>query len=434
MVDDLAEAGAGFLSRDPRLASLAPDGMFSPDEVLRLTGDKALADEWASRVDGAISRGESRAKDVFGDFSNEKWWERGLGMAVPFSSWGLRAYPRTIGMLAEHPGITYALLAWVKRDAERAKEEGRPGYQVGNVTLNKDTPVLGKLLGGLTAGKEGDLRVNLLGALTPFSGEAFSTDDEEVDPESSPMAQIYQRGKGALGKTGFSFNPFIVGMAYALNWDYLRPGALSRTSGIEQSMPGPEVPSFMQGPLDFVRERNGGNISQVTPAERRLGQNVYDETGYALNSPQNQEIAATSNIPGDPRMAQAEADAGQMGLAKNLVSLVSPISMTAETDTAKYARQSADYQRENPAPTTDPATMLAIRKANPLLAILLEERDRTMGGEGAQINRGVDQESRAFAALEAWEKEHAGMKYFQPSLYQVQKAQLREALGIPPER
>ena len=80
---------------------------------------------------------------MFGDFSDEKWWERGLGMAVPFASWGLRAYPRTIGMLAEHPGITYALLAWVKRDAERAKEEGRPGYQVGNVTLNSDTPVLG---------------------------------------------------------------------------------------------------------------------------------------------------------------------------------------------------------------------------------------------------------------------------------------------------
>jgi len=438
MVDDLAEAGTGFINRDPRLARLPADGMFSPDEVLNLTGSQNLADEWAGQVDGAIANGEKRAKEVFGDFSNERWWERGLGMAVPFASWGLRAYPRTIGMLAEHPGITYALLAWTKRDAERAKAEGRPGYQVGNVTLNKDTPALGKILGGMTAGKEGDLRVNLLGALSPFSGEAFAAPDDEGEDQTT-----YQKIKGQVAKTGFSFNPFIVGLAYALNWDYMRPGALSRTAGIEQSMPGPEIPSFMQGPLDFIRGANGGNVSQVTPEERRLGQNVYDETGYALNSPQNAGIAASSNLPGDARMEQAKKDVGQGGLVKNLVSLLSPVSMTAETDTARFARQSAGYQRQEeaqraeaglPSMRTDPATMTSIRQANPLLAILLEERDRAQGGEAAQINRGVDKESRAFAALEAWEREHAALQYFQPSVYRTQKAQLRQALGIPPER
>lgn len=429
MVDDLAQAGQAFIARDPALARLSADGLFSADEVLNLTGDQALADEWGRVIETAITRGEQRAKDVFGDFSNERWWETLLGRVVPFASWALRAYPRTIAMLAEHPGVTLALLATIERDSERAKEEGRPGYQVGTTKLGADTPVIGKLLGGLTAGAQGDLRVNFLSALTPFSGELFAGDDtggEELTP--------YQKVKEGVQKTGFSFNPFIVGLAYALDWDYIRPGALSRTSGIEQAQAGPEIPSFAQGPLDFVRERMGGNVSQTTPAERRLAQNVYDETGYALSSPHNQAIAAASVLEGDPRMAEAERQTGQGGLVRNLASLVLPATVSAETDTAAYARRSADYARANPAPQVDPGLMMALRQQNPLLAIMLGDQQRSMVGEGALINRGADRESRAYAALDAWEEAHAVERYFMPQYYFAQRSQLREMLGLPREQ
>ena len=177
---------------------------------------------------------------------------------VPFASWAIRAYPRTIAMMAEHPGITLAILAAVERDSQRAKEEGRPGYQVGSLKFDSQTPVLGKLLGGMLAGGQGDLRVNILGALSPFSGELFAGADDSAE-EQTP----YQKVKGLVGKTGFSFNPFLVGLAYALDWDYIRPGAMSRTAGIEQA-----IGSMCQTPF-------GGYLQGVAP---KVG-DLFDE-GY----------------------------------------------------------------------------------------------------------------------------------------------------------
>lgn len=429
MVDDLAQAAQQFTKLDPSLSRLSPDGLFSADEVFNLTGDRSLADQWGAVVDEAIARGEARAKEVFGDFSNEQWWERGLSSVVPFASWAIRAYPRTIAMMAEHPGITLAILAAVERDSQRAKEEGRPGYQVGSLKFDSQTPVLGKLLGGMLAGGQGDLRVNILGALSPFSGELFAGADDSAE-EQTP----YQKAKGLVGKTGFSFNPFLVGLAYALDWDYIRPGAMSRTAGIEQAMAGPEIPSAMQGPLDFVRERMGGSVSKTSPTERRWAQNLYDETGYAAGAPQNAAIAAASVLPGDPRMALAERQTGQGGLVRNLASLILPATVSAETDTAAYARRSADYARENPPVQVDPAIMESLKANNPLAAILLQDTQRNMVGEGALINRDADQTSRAYAALQAWSDENANMRYFMPAYYWEKEGELRKLLGLPPRK
>jgi len=429
MVDDLAQAAERFTRIDPALSRLSPDGLFSADEVFNLTGDRSLADQWGAVVDEAIARGEARAKEVFGDFSNEQWWERGLSSVVPFASWAIRAYPRTIAMMAEHPGITLAILAAVERDSQRAKEEGRPGYQVGSLKFDSQTPVLGKLLGGMLAGGQGDLRVNILGALSPFSGELFAGADDSAE-EQTP----YQKVKGLVGKTGFSFNPFLVGLAYALDWDYIRPGAMSRTAGIEQAIAGPEIPSAMQGPLDFVRERMGGSVSKTSPTERRWAQNLYDETGYAAGAPQNAAIAAASVLPGDPRMALAERQTGQGGLVRNLASLILPATVSAETDTAAYARRSADYARENPPVQVDPAIMESLKTVNPLAAILLQDTQRNMVGEGALINRDADQTSRAYAALQAWSDENANMRYFMPAYYWEKEGELRKLLGLPPRK
>ena len=429
MVDDLAQAAERFTRIDPALSRLSPDGLFSADEVFNLTGDRSLADRWGAVVDAAIARGEARAKEVFGDFSNEQWWERVLSSVVPFASWAIRAYPRTIAMMAEHPGITLAILAAVERDSQRAKEEGRPGYQVGSLKFDSQTPVLGKLLGGMLAGGQGDLRVNILGALSPFSGELFAGADDSAE-EQTP----YQKAKGLVGKTGFSFNPFLVGLAYALDWDYIRPGAMSRTAGIEQAMAGPEIPSAMQGPLDFVREKMGGSVSKTSPTERRWAQNLYDETGYAAGAPQNAAIAAASVLPGDPRMALAERQTGQGGLVRNLASLILPATVSAETDTAAYARRSADYARENPPVQVDPAIMESLKAVNPLAAILLQDTQRNMVGEGALINRDADQTSRAYAALQAWSDENANMRYFMPAYYWEKEAELRKLLGLPPRK
>ena len=429
MVDDLAQAAQQFTKLDPSLSRLSPDGLFSADEVFNLTGDRSLADQWGAVVDAAIARGEARAKEVFGDFSNEQWWERGLSSVVPFASWAIRAYPRTIAMMAEHPGITLAILAAVERNSQRAKEEGRPGYQVGSLKFDSQTLVLGKLLGGMLAGGQGDLRVNILGALSPFSGELFAGADDSAE-EQTP----YQKAKGLVGKTGFSFNPFLVGLAYALDWDYIRPGAMSRTAGIEQAIAGPEIPSVMQGPLDFVRERMGGSVSKTSPAERRWAQNLYDETGYAAGAPQNAAIAAASVLPGDPRMALAERQTGQGGLVRNLASLILPATVSAETDTAAYARRSADYARENPPVQVDPAIMESLKTVNPLAAILLQDTQRNMVGEGALINRDADQTSRAYAALQAWSDENANMRYFMPAYYWEKEGELRKLLGLPPRQ
>ena len=199
-------------------------------------------------------------------------------------------------------------------------------------------------------------------------------------------------------------------------------------------MAGPEIPSAMQGPLDFVRERMGGSVSKTSPAERRWAQNLYDETGYAAGAPQNAAIAAASVLPGDPRMALAERQTGQGGLVRNLASLILPATVSAETDTAAYARRSADYARENPPVQVDPAIMESLKANNPLAAILLQDTQRNMVGEGALINRDADQTSRAYAALQAWSDENANMRYFMPAYYWEKEGELRKLLGLPPRK
>ena len=395
------DVGTGFTAADVERrvsADLLGRGLAPPIAKQQAA---ALAKEWDQTVDTAISLGEERAKDIFGDFEKRGVLEKGIGTVVPFVSWALRAYPRTAKMMADHPGITLALLTGLYNSAEGNDQEGIPNYMVGSVPIPTTAPIIGGIAQALLGGQPGEARANLLGALSPVSGQAFA--DEDLPPD----ANLYQRATSMLGRAGFSFNPIIQGAAYAMNKDFRKPGALSRTATAETVMPGPELPSLAQGPLNFLREAAGGTAQNASPHDRKVAELYYQATGFPISDPSNMQdpdrraLLISTLDPESPIRQQADKEMRTSGLTKQALSLASPVTISPLSDQSRAVNQARALQATLPPAVYSPQAIAAVNQSHSMRsmieAYLMQQMNAGTQGDlppELLINRGAAPEDR----------------------------------------
>ena len=455
---DAAEQAArlfesSVLQKTNRVLSLPADGMFSPQDVRKALVNvppgtaESLVREWESYTRAINATGEEAAKQAFGDFTKfnkdtatrgEKIFhgaETGLRAVVPFSSWYIRALPIAAEIASHHPAFTLATLGLLVDQSRQLKEEGKPGYMVGTVPFDSDTPVIGKFADVLTGGRGGTGRVNVLNGILPFAGQALGSDELGDD------ATLYQKVESWAGRAGFSFNPIVQGVMYAVGQDWQRPGAMSRTANLEQAMPGPTGRSFLQGPLDFVRKAGGNSVSTTTPVDRRIAQIVYEQTGLPINAKENAALAAATLNPEHPITKQAAREIAQGNVAKNLTSLTVPVQVSASTDFDQQIQAARAKSKEagtdqivKKTPEQEAADAV-FQKAYPLQYAIAQGQQGNTGvpvDPLTQVYRGADTKGRAYQALAAWEAENEGLKYFAPSYYGAYKQELMQQLGLSP--
>jgi hypothetical protein len=276
-------AAHDFVARHGAAGALDPAAGFSAADVGQALGQQAQ-DEWAQQVEKVTHLAEQRALDIHGDFTRKaagepkSWGDRAANLfntAVPFSSWALKAYPRTAAMMLDHPGVSLAIMLLTMGQAEKAQREGKAGL-VGGVPIDADTPLVGGIARKMLGNFPGQAYVNLLGSLTPVSTSALLSSDQPVN------ANLYQRAGEALDRAGFSFSPLIQAAVYGMNKDFQRPAPLSRTAGLEMALPGPDMPSLALGPLNTARVAAGGSAQHTTTEDRKLAELFYLSTGHQI--------------------------------------------------------------------------------------------------------------------------------------------------------
>jgi hypothetical protein len=426
-------AAQDFVTRNNFGGYLDPAKGFDRADVLALAGPK-LANEWQALSDRAIKLGEDRAQDIFGNFEKRLPGEQGLGRVVPFVSWALRAYPRTAQMMLDHPGISIALTVLMLDQGEQAKEQGLPGYLAGTVPVSEDTPLVGGVATALNGGRQGLMRANLLGALSPVGGQMFA-EPEDLPPD----ANLYQRGVSALGRTGFSPNPLITALAAATNKDYRQPGALSRTGAVEEALPGPQVPSLLHGAINVARKAAGGNEFHTTGLDRALAGLYFQATGHPIGDPGNmgdpqraQLLADTTN-PDSEIYKAAQRQALISGAAKTATSLTSPVTLSGQTDQQLAAQAARAEVAGRPAAVYDPQQIaqmdkLGIRGA--IDAFLMEQANRGTQADlppELLVNRGASGDARLAALAQGPPSLWSGNSYYQAT---VGQDILRQLLGL----
>jgi hypothetical protein len=410
-------------------------GLFTAADVDALV--PGLGPAWDKNVDTVIARAEARAKDILGDYNKKLKGEGLISSVFPFTSYALRAYPRTGKMMLHHPGISLAIMLLMAKGANYAEQQGLPGYLGGTVPIDTDTPVAGGVVRAMAGGQDATGYANPLALLSPVGG-AFIAGEEM--PED---ANLYQKADAAAGRLGFSFNPLIMAGAVATNKDYRLPSAPSRTAAIEQALPGPELPSLTQGPINFLREQAGGSALETTSLDRRIAQVFYEATGKALNDPAVQRdprlaaLAASTLDPASPLVQEARSRELQSGLARTTVGMVSPVSVSARTDIQRVQDVARQQARALPPAAYDPAEIRQARQSRSL-ADQVEAMRMAAANRGTQvtpppeagITSGVSRKARAYATLEAWQRQNRNLKYWAPNVYAEQEQQLREQLGI----
>jgi hypothetical protein len=431
----LKVAATDFTDRHGLAGGLPADGLFAPADVTALAG-QAAGDEWQALSDRVVALGEQRAKDILGDFAERGKLETVAGKGIPFIGWAVRAYPRTAKMMLDHPGVSLALTMLMFNAAEGDKREGVPGYQVGNIAVSQDTPLIGGIAKALTGGQPGEMRLNLLSGLSPIGGSMLAEDDLPED------ANLYQQAKAAVGRVGFAPSPVIQAIMYGLNKDFQKPGALSRTAGLETVLPGPEVPSIAAGPLNKLREAAGGSAQTSTPHDRKLAEVYYRLTGHVISDPSNMQdperralLLDTLNPESEIRK-QADREMAIQGTTKSLLSLGSPLTATPRTDIQAQQQQTRqDQQALSPAKYT-PQQIAAMAKSRGLNAqieayLMGKANQGTQGDvpEILQLTRGASGGERGQDILSGLNEGSlfGGGNYYQSYLMQ-------NLLGIQPTR
>lgn len=417
-------------------AVLATDGFFGPESVREVLGDRYAA-EWQATVDHAFQAGFDRSKQVLGNYQLDGKLgqaEKMIRKFVPFMSWAWRAYPRTAKYALQHPAVTVALLHLVQVDREMAKAEGRPAYQVGTISINKDTPVVGLLASVFTPEQEATARLNPLALFSPVGGEALGLGmDDGSQPENA-----YQGATRALGVVGASPNPLIQTGAYVVGADYKAPANASRYSPIDQYLGNEtgvaEVPTI-QGPLRGARKAvtsvlpAGTQADNYDPVEAKAKELVYEETGQPLealgpDSRYAKEIAAKTGI-----YKRAEADYLKGGAIRASVNSVAPVSVTTTTATTEARRAAGappfSYDDLQAAKDQGLAQVVKLMQAandqfyaaNPAAAVNRDAPKAT--GPGSNTDPRVA----------AWEAEHVALKKLAPNSYALALKDYKSTLG-----
>lgn len=411
-------------------------GLFSPTEVDQLA--PGLGATWGARTDAIIAQGEQKAKDILGDYAKKLPGEKAVSAFVPFVSWALRAYPRTAKMMINHPGVSLMLMLLMAKGAQQAQQTGLPGYLASGVPISTDTPVLGGVARALNGGQPGTAYAQPMQLLSPVGGSLFAGDN------LAPDANTYQKATSILDRIGFSPNPLVQAYAAATNADYRMPGALSRTAPIEQSLPGPQIPSLAAGAINFVRQQAGGTPITTTTHDRLLAAEFYRRTGVPINDPRVQASPALAGLlaqtldPNSEISQTVDRQEREQGAARVVVGMSSPIGVSGQSDVQQIQNQAKAQEQALPPAVVDPYLVQQMM-GSPYLAERIQARKYAAQNQGTQgqqipeahITSRVSGDYRAKEILAAWQAQNLPLMQIAPVLYRREEAALKKQLGLP---
>lgn len=465
--DELAKVAPGYLNSLPKhyadqlrtlsearwnqLAGLGENmamydkhALFTPDDVLQTVVQKlgpgraygqqraaAAAKQWAGEVEKASAAGSVTAKKTFMDFSDAPTDpQRYLDYAVPFLGWARRAYPKTIEIAANHPVASNLLLHVMRADAEEAEREGRPSWQVGTIPFDTETPVAGGLLNVLAngpvealsgRGQRAEGRLDLFSLLTPLPGSTIGGASDLEDARTPADAL-----RAVLDTAGAGLSPMLEAALYAGGLTDKKPRSISATAGLEQAMPGPELPSVAHGPLTAIRKAQDKS-GPGDPVESAAKELVYARTGLPVSDPSNKQYALEiQRHEGVYKEAEAQYEGGAG--AKSLLGYVNPVNLSTQTEAGAAAR-TALAQRPVP-----PAEMQRLREKDPAQATVAyyanEAYKRANPAAAVYDNAKLTSAEKRDPRLLAWESQHDNLKYWAPTLYAQMRQDFIRANGI----
>lgn len=418
---------------------VATEGGFSADEVRKVLGDR-YANEWERASDLALDAGYARSKEVLGNYQ----LDGALGSAeklmrkfVPFMSWSWRAYPRAAKYALQHPALAAAVLHLYEADRQQAEKEGRPGYQVGTLSIKNDTPFLGLLASAFTPEQEAELRFNPLAFFNPVGGNLLGAgmDDNQEPAADAPFYEkAYHAADKALSYAGASFNPYVQEFAYLTGADWKAPGNASRYSPIDQyvgNLTGVEVPTI-QGPNRALRagitEALGDKqVDNYDPVVAKANELVMEATGKPISDESNKAIALDIRNKGQV-YKEAEKLLLEGNARKAGFNSLSPQSVMATTQTKVEERAAGKepYSYEDIKLAQDagmPAVVKAMQAAN---------ADFFANNPAAAVQNKPQFTDKELMdpRLARWESQNATLKRLAPKSYAAARKEFLATLNI----
>lgn len=323
--------------------TIAKEGGFNPRQVTLYLGQR-YGDEWQRIVKEADDAGFKRAREVFGDYSNRGKLETLASTVFPFMSWSWRAYPRVAYAALQHPAVVASILQLYQADAAQAKSEGRPGYQYGTLSIDKETPFLGILAKIFSPEQEAEVRFNPLALINPVGGESISAVANLGDSGGTDTRTGYQKFSDLAGLAGASPGPLPQTLAYISGQDYQAPSALSRYAPIDEAVDNAgigftEVPTI-QGPLRAVRKAISGKSDNYDPIVAKAYELVMEDTGLPVSDSRNKAIAIGIASGNSPYLQRAERIVDVGGAGRAAFNANSPVSAQVTSQTTKDKRKS----------------------------------------------------------------------------------------------
>lgn len=350
------------LGVDP--SALRADGLYSAADVDALAPGagkvwKAVQDQiygvpaikakgGAAKVEQTRGLAGEFVVKAFGDYASPGKATKWLDRIAPFSRYAVGQAKPLARLAAQHPVAALALAKWIAQDKRAADKEGRPGYQVGTLRVDTETPLIGRVVRAQLGGGDGEGRINPLNSAISVSGSNVGATDKFEDADT-----IYKWAEAIMETMGFQFNPLIQAGAYVVGGDYgtdRAPGAQSRTSGIEVALPGGEVQG-LKGLLDQGREAMGNYPDNYDPIDLLAKEIIYEQEQKPASDPSLRYRREELLDPNSELMQEARRRFEGGGAARNAVSLVSPVTMQVNTNEKVAYRQSKADQEGVEKPT-----------------------------------------------------------------------------------
>lgn len=381
-----------------------------------------LADEWQGRTLAAKDAGNARSIEIFKDFRlAEDSWEKKLGSVIPFMTWVIRAYPKTVEIMMKHPAMAHSLFTVIQNEADNP---GVQPWEVGAVPINNKTPILGALVNVLSGDRDNaEMRVNFLQLLSPIPTDLVGGGGGAFEYADSPAEKV----KATMDTVGFGTTPPVDWGLYLSGLTDDLPRSPSRIQGIVESAPGPEVPTA-RGIVSGIRSGQDKS-TPYDPVERLARELVFEDTGLPSSDKRNTQLALEiSKKEGIYKEAEMIYEAAQRN--KSMVSQVNPTNVSVRSGTSKeaaIAREGIPYSYEDKQALTaiSPSLGMGIdalnnsyKQQNPAAAVY----DRPDISAAAKVDPRL-------AAFRADPMNHYLAQYA-PTTYKVREQRFKESLGI----
>lgn len=462
----LTTRGLKFTPSDVEQAALASGIM--PDAAA------ALAAQWDTAIKGALDKGAERARTVFGDMNALGGLGRSLSGVAPFASWPISQAKITAELLGKYPGPAAVTAGAMRRNEEQLQARGEPRYYAASVAIPTDLPVLGGLARARLGGEQGTVYLNPASLLVPGTDPLTVSTPTAKDQQKT----AYQRARDLLGLAGLSFGPPAQAAAYATGQDYRRPGALSRTAGLEAAALGPAVGDWPVQALDATRKLlvpalakagvpTGSASTPPDPIQKEIATLVWQRKQKVLGDAGTEQDLRDSLNPNSALYQEALMRVKNRAVLGNAVSVTSPITISAAP-----AVTSELYQAKAQTPYDYNAlkTMETFAKRAPDAAFTPEERQQvqtaaqqimglrpdvaqqaptsllaTMVVQTMQNRNAVYQSAtpssrvlgmaatkpRTDALLRQWDYDHAWLSVYFPVDFKKRRAEYKKTLAAP---